>query len=347
MKARRIGIHFLIKATTGAAAALAMAGAAQAGPTVDAIKKRGELVCGVSQGSTGLSIADAQGRWTGLDADLCRALAAAVLGDASKTRFVPLSSQQRFPALQSGEIDVLNRNTTITSGRDAGLGIVSTGIVFYDGQGFMVPKKLGVKSAAELDGAQVCVQPGTVNEQNLVDYFKKRKLSYLLVVIENLVELEQAFYAGRCDVYLSDASTLAASRAARAANPDDFVILPERINKSPLGPFVRQDDPNWSAIVRWTVNALVAAEELGVTAANADSQAQGADAQVRRLLGAEPGIGKSFGLDEQWARNAIKAVGNYGEVWNRNLGAATPLKLERGLNAQWNQGGLLYSPPFQ
>ena len=236
MKARRIGIHFLIKATTVAAAALAMAGAAQAGPTVDAIKKRGELVCGVSQGSAGLSIADAQGRWTGLDADLCRALAAAVLGDASKTRFVPLSSQQRFPALQSGEIDVLNRNTTITSGRDAGLGIVSAGIVFYDGQGFMVPKKLGVKSAAELDGAQVCVQPGTVNEQNLVDYFKKRKLSYRPVVIENLVELEQAFYAGRCDVYLSDASTLAASRAARAANPDDFVILPERINKSPLGP---------------------------------------------------------------------------------------------------------------
>ena len=210
---------------------------------MDAIKKRGELVCGVSQGSAGLSIADAQGRWTGLDADLCRALAAAVLGDASKTRFVPLSSQQRFPALQSGEIDVLNRNTTITSGRDAGLGIVSAGIVFYDGQGFMVPKKLGVKSAAELDGAQVCVQPGTVNEQNLVDYFKKRKLSYRPVVIENLVELEQAFYAGRCDVYLSDASTLAASRAARAANPDDFVILPERINKSPLGPFVRQDDP--------------------------------------------------------------------------------------------------------
>lgn len=301
----------------------------------------------MSQGSAGLSIADAQGRWTGLDADLCRALAAAVLGDAAKTRFVPLSSQQRFPALQGREIDVLNRNTTITSGRDAGLGIVSAGIVFYDGQGFMVPRKLGVKSAAELNGAQVCVQPGTVNEQNLVDYFKQHKLEYRPVVIENLVELEQAFYAGRCDVYLSDASTLAASRAARAGKPDDFVILPERINKSPLGPFVRQDDPNWTAIVRWTVNALVAAEELGITAANADARAQANDAQVRRLLGAEPGIGKSFGLDEQWARHAIKAVGNYGEIWERNLGAATPLKLERGLNAQWNQGGLLYAPPFQ
>lgn len=230
----------LLKAA-GVAAALAhmtmsTANAATAGATVDAIKKRGELVCGVSQGSAGLSIADKQGRWTGLDADLCRALAAAVLGDPEKTRFVPLSSQQRFPALQGGEIDVLNRNTTITSGRDAGLGIVSAGIVFYDGQGFLVPKKLGVKSATELDGAQVCVQPGTVNEQNLVDYFKKHKLNYRPVVIENLVELEQAFYAGRCDVYLSDASTLAASRAARAANPDDFVILPERINKSPLAP---------------------------------------------------------------------------------------------------------------
>ena len=270
-----------------------------------------------------------------------------MLGDPAKTRFVPLSSQQRFPALQSGEVDVLNRNTTITSSRDAGLGIVSAGIVFYDGQGFLVPRKLGVKSATELDGAQVCVQPGTVNEQNLVDYFKKHKLSYRPVVIENLVELEQAFYAGRCDVYLSDASTLAASRAARASQPDDFVILPERINKSPLGPFVRQDDANWAAIVRWTVNALVAAEELGITAANADGQSQSTDAQVRRLLGVDPGIGKSFGLDEAWARNAIKAVGNYGEVWDRNLGASTPLKLERGLNAQWNQGGLLYSPPFQ
>lgn len=336
----------LLKAA-GAAAALACAGASMAGVTVDAIKKRGELVCGVSQGSAGLSIADKQGRWTGLDADLCRALAAAVLGDPEKTRFVPLSSQQRFPALQGGEIDVLNRNTTITSSRDAGLGIVSAGIVFYDGQGFLVPKKLGVKSATELDGAQVCVQPGTVNEQNLVDYFKKHKLNYRPVVIENLVELEQAFYAGRCDVYLSDASTLAASRAARAANPDDFVILPERINKSPLGPFVRQDDPNWTAIVRWTVNALVAAEELGITSRNVDSQAQSSDAQVRRLLGLDPGIGKGFGLDEGWARNVIRAVGNYGEVWDRNLGAATPLKLDRGLNRQWNQGGLLYSPPFQ
>lgn len=332
---------------SGAFTALLIASAASAGITTDAIKKRGELVCGVSQGSAGLSIADSQGRWSGLDADLCRALAAAVLGNAEKVRFVPLSSQQRFPALQSGEVDVLNRNTTITSGRDAGLGIASAGILFYDGQGFLVPRKLGVKSATELDGAQVCVQPGTVNEQNLVDYFKKQKLSYRPVVIENLVELEQAFYAGRCDVYLSDASTLAASRAARASNPDDFIILPERINKSPLGPFVRQDDPNWSAIVRWTVNAVVAAEELGVSSANVDAQAQSQDAQVRRLLGIDPGVGKSFGLSESWVRDVIKSVGNYGELWDRNLGAQTALKLERGLNAQWNKGGILYSPPFQ
>jgi general L-amino acid transport system substrate-binding protein len=318
-----------------------------ASATVDTIKKRGELICGVSQGSAGLSSVDKSGRWQGLDVDICAGLAAAVLGSPEKVRYVPLSSQQRFTALQSGEIDVLSRNTTITSSRDDGLGISSTAIVFYDGQGFLVPKKLGVKHATELNGAQVCVQPGTVNEQNLVDYFKKNKITYRPVVIENLVELEQAFYAGRCDVYLSDASTLAASRAARAKNPDDFVILPERINKSPLGPFVRQNDPSWAALVKWTVNAVVEAEELGVTSANIDSVANTQDPQVRRLLGTDPGVGKGFGLDDRWAYRAIKAVGNYGEIWNRNLGPATPLKLERGLNAQWNKGGLLYSPPFQ
>ncbi len=344
---RKPMIRLLMTGVVALVAQLAATQAASAQTTVERITKRGELVCGVSQGSAGLSIADSQGRWTGLDADLCRALAAAVLGDAKKVRYVPLSSQQRFPALQSGEIDVLNRNTTITSGRDAGLGIVSAGIVFYDGQGFLVPRKLNVKHATELDGAQVCVQPGTVNEQNLVDYFKKNKLNYRPVVIENLVELEQAFYAGRCDVYLSDASTLAASRAARAGKPDDFVILPERINKSPLGPFVRQDDPQWIAIVRWTINGLVSAEELGVTSRNVDAQDKSQDAQVRRLLGLDPGVGKSFGLRESWLRDVIRAVGNYSEIWDRNLGPATPLKLERGQNALWTQGGLLYSPPFQ
>lgn len=318
-----------------------------ASPTVDAIRQRGELVCGVSQGSAGLSYVDKSGHWQGLDVDVCRALAAAVLDSPAKVRYVPLSSQQRFTALQSGEIDVLSRNTTITSGRDNGLGITSTAIVFYDGQGFLVPRKLGVKHATGLNGAQVCVQPGTVNEQNLVDYFKQNHMTYRPVVIENLVELEQAFYAGRCDVYLSDVSTLAASRAARARRPDDYVILPERISKSPLGPFVRQNDPGWAALVKWTVNAIVEAEELGVTSANADQQSHSQNAEVRRLLGIDPGIGKGFSLDDRWAYRAIKAVGNYGEIWDRNLGPATPLGLERGLNAQWNKGGLLYSPPFQ
>ena len=328
-------------------ASVAFVHSAQATSTLDTVKKRGELVCGVSQGSAGLSLADSQGRWAGLDVDVCRAIAAAVLGSPDKVRFVPLSSQQRFPALQSGEIDVLNRNTTVTSSRDSGLGVMNAGITFYDGQGIMVPKTLGVKSATELNGAEVCVQPGTVNEQNLVDYFQKHNMTYRPVVIENLVELEQAFYAGRCDVYLSDASTLAASRAARAANADDYVILPERLNKSPLGPFVRQDDPKWAAIVRWTVNALVAAEEMDITSQNIKSFANSKDPQVRRFLGLDAGVGKSFGLEEVWVSNVVQGVGNYGEIWERNLGPKTPLKLDRGLNAQWNNGGLLYSPPFQ
>lgn len=318
-----------------------------AGPTVDAIKKRGQLVCGVSQGSAGLSLADSQGKWSGLDVDICKALAAAVLGSPDKVRYVPLSSQQRFPALVSGEIDVLSRNTTVTSGRDAGQPYVSTAVVFYDGQGFLVPRKLGVKSATQLNGAQVCVQPGTNNEQNLVDWFAAHKLKYRPVVIENLVELEKAFYAGRCDVYLSDASTLAASRAARAAKADDYVILPERVNKSPLSPWVRREDSNWADIVRWTVHAVVAAEELGLTSTNVDGFLESKDPQIRRLLGTDPGIGKNFQLEERWAYQVIKSVGNYGEIWDRNVGPRTPLKLERGQNAQWNKGGLLYAPPFQ
>lgn len=336
-------------AAVGAALALgaATASAQSSSPTVQAIQKRDQLVCGVSQGSAGLSLADSQGRWSGLDVDFCKALAAAVLNAPAKVRYVPLSSQQRFPALQSGEIDVLNRNTTITSGRDAGMNVTSPAIVFYDGQGFMVPKKLGVKSAKELDGAQVCVQPGTSNEQNLVDWFSSHKMKYRAVVIENLVELENAFYAGRCDVYLSDASTLAASRSARAGKADDFVILPERVNKSPLGPWVRDNDTQWIDIVKWTVHAVVTAEELGITSQNIDSFNTSKDPQVRRLLGLDAGIGKTFGLNDKWAYNVIKAVGNYGEIWERNVGLKTPLKLERGQNALWTKGGLFYAPPFQ
>lgn len=342
-------LHRVSLAAAGVVVAFSGAAAsAQSGPsTVESIKKRGQLVCGVSQGSAGLSLADSQGRWSGLDVDFCKAFAAAVLNAPEKVRYVPLSSQQRFPALQSGEIDVLNRNTTVTSSRDAGMNVTAPAIVFYDGQGFMVPKKLGVKSAKDLDGAQVCVQPGTSNEQNLVDWFSTHKMKYRPVVIENLVELENAFYAGRCDVYLSDASTLAASRSARAGNADDFVILPERVNKSPLSPWVRDSDTQWIDIVKWTVYAAITAEELGITSKNVDSFKTSKDPQVRRLLGLDAGIGKSFGLDDKWAYNVIKAVGNYGEIWDRNVGLKTPLKLERGQNALWNKGGLLYAPPFQ
>ncbi|THU05158.1 amino acid ABC transporter substrate-binding protein [Lampropedia puyangensis] len=345
MKLTSLSLSAVVLATASLLSTGAVA--QEAGATVAAIKKRGELVCGVSQGSAGLSLADKNGQWHGLDVDVCKALATATLGSPDKVRYVPLSSQQRFPALQNGEIDVLSRNTTITSGRDSGIKITAPAIVFYDGQGFMVPKKLGITSAKDLNGAQVCVQPGTNNEQNLVDWFTAHKLEYKPVVIENLVELEKAFYAGRCDVYLSDKSTLAASRSARADNPDDFVILPENINKSPLGPWVRDNDSNWIAIVKWTVNALVAAEELGISSSNVDSFAQSKDPQVRRLLGLDAGIGKSFGLDEKWIYNIIKNVGHYGEIWERNVGLKTPIKLERGLNAQWSQGGLLYAPPFQ
>ncbi|MFT4115226.1 amino acid ABC transporter substrate-binding protein [Bradyrhizobium sp.] len=340
-----------LKSIVAAAAVLATGAiatdAAAAGPTVDRIKARGELVCGVSQGSAGLSLPDGQGRWSGLDVDYCRALAAAVLGEAAKVRFVPLSSQQRFTALQSGEVDVLSRNATWTAGRDASIGILFVGTIFYDGQAFMVPRKLGVTKATELSGATVCVQPGTVNEQNLVDYFQANKLTFKSVVIESLPELEGAFYAGRCDVYLSDASTLSASRAARASSPDDFVILPERITKSPLSPAVRSDDANWFAVARWTLNLLVEAEELGITSANVEAQKKSESPAIRRLLGVTPGIGKNFGLDESWGARVIAAVGNYGEIFERNLGPKTSLRLARGQNALWRDGGLLYSPPFQ
>lgn len=327
--------------------ALAGASGAEAGPTLDKVRARGELVCGVSQGSAGLSLPDSQGRWTGLDVDYCRAVAAAVLGDGAKVRFVPVSSAQRFAVLQNGEIDILSRNTTWTSTRDASLSLSFVGTIFYDGQAFLVPKKLGVTSARQLDGATVCVQPGTVNEQNLVDYFTANNLRFKSVVIESLPELEAAFYAGRCDVYLSDASTLSASRAARAPDVDDFVILPERITKSPLSPVVRADDPQWFAITRWTLNLLIEAEELGLTSANVEQQASSANPAIQRLLGIAPGIGKAFGLDEAWGRRVIRTVGNYGEIFDRNLGPGTKLKLERGQNALWSKGGLLYAPPFQ
>lgn len=335
-------------ASVFAAAALALTTlSASAGVTLDKVKARGELICGVSQGSAGLSLPDSNGTWSGLDIDYCRALAAAALGDATKVRFVPLSSAQRFQVLEAGDIDVLARNTTVTSTRDGTLPVLFVDPILYDGQAFMVPTALGVNKSTELDGATVCVQPGTVNEQNLVDYFAANNMNFQSVVIESLPELESAFYAGRCDVYLSDASTLSASRATRASSADDFVILPERITKSPLSPVVRSDDIEWYKLAAWTRNLLIEAEEYGVTQANVEEKKQSDNPAVQRLLGVQEGVGKAFGLDEAWAARVITAVGNYGEVYDRNLGPDTPLKLERGLNALWSNGGLMYSPPIQ
>jgi general L-amino acid transport system substrate-binding protein len=342
---KRIGK--LLAATTVAAGITGFAGLAHAGKDLDSIKSRGQVLCGVSTGLAGFSLADSQGKWTGMDVDICKAVAAALLGDANKVKFVPLSAQQRFTALQSGEVDLLSRNTTWTLTRDTSLGLDFTGITYYDGQGFMVAKKLGVKSAKELNGATVCVQPGTTTELNLADYFRANKMQFKPVVIERLEEVEQAFFSGRCDVYTTDASGLAATRATRASSPDDYVILPEIISKEPLGPAVRHGDNQWSDVVRWTLYAMLEAEEKGITSKNVDEMTKSADPTVKRLLGATPGMGKALGVDEDWVVKVIKQVGNYGEVFERNVGKTTPLKLERGLNALWTQGGLQYAPPVR
>jgi general L-amino acid transport system substrate-binding protein len=330
-----------------AAAAAFLAGPALAGPTLDKVKGQGTIVCGVSTGLAGFSLADSQGKYTGLDVDFCRALAAAVLGDANKVKFAPLSAQQRFTALQSGEVDLLSRNTTWTTQRDTQLGLNFAPTMYYDGQGFMVPKKLGVKSAKELNGATVCVQPGTTTELNLADFFRANKMEFKPVVIERLEEVEAAFFSGRCDAYTTDASGLAATRVAKAPNPDDYVILPEIISKEPLAPAVRHGDDEWFDIVKWTVYALIEAEERGVTSKNVDEMLKSDDPNVKRLLGVTPGMGKSLGLDEKWAYNAIKQVGNYGEIFDRNVGKNSPLKLERGLNDLWTRGGLQYAMPIR
>jgi general L-amino acid transport system substrate-binding protein len=325
----------------------ALPAVAIAGPTLDTVRKNGALTCGVHSAQAGFSIADSQGRYTGLDTDVCRAVAAAVLGDASKLKFVPLTSQQRFAALQSGEVDMLSRNTTDTLSRDTQLGLNFAPVVFYDGQGFLVAKKLGVRSAKELNGATICVQPGTTTELNLADYFRANKMEFKPVVIEKLEEIEQAFFSGRCDASTDDATGLAGTRATKAPNPDDYVILPERISKEPLAPVVRHGDEEWNDIVRWTVYALIEAEEKGITQQNVDEMLKSNDPGIKRLLGATPGMGKALGLDEKWAYNAIKAAGNYGEIFERNIGKGSALKLERGLNDLWTRGGLMYAMPIR
>ncbi len=332
-----------------AAAGMLCASPALAGKDLDAVKQRGTLVCGVNTGLQGFSAADSQGRWSGLDVDMCRAVAAVVLGDANKVRFVPLTAPQRFTALQSGEIDLLARNTTWTLTRDASLGMHFVGVNFYDGQGFMVPKSLGVKSAKELKGATVCVQSGTTTELNLSDFSRTNNLNVKPVVFSELPATSAAYFSGRCQAYTTDASGLASIRSKDAAKPDDHVILPELISKEPLGPSVRRGDDEFFAIVKWTLNALIEAEEYGITQANVDAQKKDSkNPNVMRLLGGgTEDTGKLLGLDKDWAFRAIKAVGNYGEQFERHVGPKTPIGLPRGANALWTQGGLMYAPPIR
>ncbi len=324
--------------------ALAFAATAQAQSTLDAVKSKGFVQCGVNTGLAGFSQPDSKGVWKGVDVDLCRAVAAAVFGDASKVRYTPLTAQQRFTALQSGEVDVLSRNTTWTITRDTSLGLNFVGVNYYDGQGFMVPRKLNVKSARQLNGATVCVQPGTTTELNLSDYFRANRMTFKPVVIEKLEEVLNAYFAGRCDVYTTDVSGLVSVRGSRAPNPADHVILPEVISKEPLGPVVRHGDDKWFDVVKWSLFAMVEAEEMGLTSKNIEQQAGSKDPGVQRFVGATGDIGKMLGLDNRWALNIVKQVGNYGESFEANL---KPLGFERGLNALWKDGGLMYAPPIR
>jgi len=325
---------------------LLAAGVAFAGKDLDAVKKKGFIQAGVNGGVFGFGMPDSKGVWKGLDVDTARAVAAAIFGDASKVKFTPLTAQQRFTALQSGEIDVLTRNATRTLSRDTQLGLNFVTVNYYDGQGFMVPNKLGVKSAKDLDGATVCVLPGTTTEQNAADFFRSNNMKWNPVVIESTSELAKTFFAGRCDVLTSDASQLAGTRAV-APNPKDYSILPEIISKEPLAPAVRHGDDQFRDIVDFAVLAMINAEEMGITSKNLDEKMKSKDPMVQRFLGVIEGNGKSLGLDEKWAYNIIKQVGNYGEVFERNVGVNTTLGIERGLNALWTNGGLMYSPPFK
>ena len=333
----------------GAAALGFMASAASAG-TLDTVKQKGFIQCGVSTGLAGFSAPDDKGEWKGIDADFCRAVAAAVFGDGTKVKFTPLSAKERFTALQSGEIDILSRNTTWTSNRDSALGLDFVGVTYYDGQGFMInAKKLpGVNSALQLSGAAVCVQSGTTTELNLADYFKKNKMEYNPVVFEKLEEVNAAYDAGRCDAYTTDQSGLYGIRLT-LSSPADHVVLPEIISKEPLGPAVRQGDDQWAHIARWTYFALLNAEEAGITQANVDEMKTSNDPNIQRLLGTEPDgkYGADLGLSNDWVVNIVKAVGNYGEMFERNVGSGSPLKIARGINALWTKGGLQYGPPIR
>ena len=323
-----------------------MSNLAIAGPTLDTVKKRGFITVGVSEGLAGFAMPDSKGVWRGLDVDTARAISCAVFGDPDKIKFTPLTSTARFTALQSGEVDVLCRNVTLIASRDTALGLDFGHVNFYDGQAFMVPKKLGVKSAKELNGASICVLPGSTTELNLADYFEKNKMEYKPVVIRNQAALQEAFYGGRCDCITSDSSQLAGMRVV-APNPDDYIILPEIISKEPLAPTVRHGDDQWCDIVNWTVIAMINAEELGITSKNVDELLKSDNPQIKRFLNVPEGISKALGVDPKFAYNIVKKVGNYGEVFERNVGTNTPLKLERGKNALWTEGGLMYGPPIR
>ncbi len=345
MKLQMMGI------AAGATLALAMAATAASADTLEDVKAKGFVQCGVNAaGLAGFSAPDDKGEWTGLDVDFCRAVAAAIFGDGTKVRFTPLSAKDRFTALQSGEVDILSRNTTWTINRDTALGLNFAGVTYYDGQGFMVNGKNlpDVTSALQLSGASVCVQSGTTTELNLADYFKANNLEYNPVVFEKQEEADAAYEAGRCDAYTTDQSGLYSIRL-KLASPSDHVVLPEIISKEPLGPSVRQGDDKWFDIVKWTYFALLNAEELGITKANVEEMKNSPNPEIKRVLGTEADtkIGTDLGLTNDWVANIVKAVGNYGEIFENNVGTGSPLKISRGINAQWTKGGLQYGMPIR
>jgi general L-amino acid transport system substrate-binding protein len=325
---------------------VAISAQAAAARTLDDVKARGVLRCGVNTGLAGFAAPDDTGQWRGIDADFCRAVAAAIFGSGDRVKFVPLNAKERFTALQSGEVDLLSRNTTWTMSRDTSLGLTFTGVMYYDGQGFMVHKSLGLAKVDQLAGASICVQTGTTNEQNLADYFTTRNLSYRPVVFERLDEARSAYISGRCDSFTTDTSQLISERT-RLPNPDDSVIIPELISREPLGPAVRQGDDQWAGIVRWTHLAMLNAEADGVTQKNVEEMLSSPNPEIRRLLGLEGGFGAGLGLSNDWAFAILKAVGNYGESFERNLGSGSRLNIPRGMNALWKDGGLHYPPPIR
>jgi len=341
MRAAGLAAAILAVGSTGLALAQE-----KGGRTLEQVKARGALTCGVNTGLAGFGIPDDKGNWTGLDVDLCRAISAAIFNDPNKIKFVPLTAKDRFTALQSGEIDVLSRNGTWTSSRETDLGLMWAGVNYYDGQGFMVRKKLNVASAMELSGASICVQQGTTTELNLADFFRANNMKYEVVAFATSNEAIKAYDSGRCDAYTTDASGLYGERL-KLVNADEHVVLPEVISKEPLGPAVRQGDDQWFNIVRWAHFAMVNAEELGVTKANVDERLKSTNPEIRRLLGVEGDFGKGMGLTADWAFRIVKHVGNYGESFNRNVGDGSRLKIRRDLNALWNKGGLQYAPPVR